>query len=414
MIDDAMNERLTAYLLGELPPAEAANVESLLATDPALRAEAVELRRAIGLAETVARAEIAAVDPTSTEVVASDAPSHSAASRSRFRLPARLSAAAVLLLATVGFGFVARTSKSAPAGDEGASRSPSEPAETGRDLQKEVADLHRRIDALGVKDFDVEIAQGAVVSDPVVRSLADSESSDFRGAGGRNPGIVDLLEAASKPAARGGRSPAGDDGRSDPVTRFNSQRLFAAGADSPSNPGGPPVPTSQTPTNGFFYNNDATSDLRGKTERIFDSELGPVLLNDIVGTEAYELPPENAFVRAMGREALSTFSVDVDTAAYANVRRFLEQGALPPPEAVRIEEFINAFRYRDEPPTDGRPLVVRAAESECPWSPKHRLLRVTLKARELDLGKRPRMNLVFLLDVSGSMDDPKKLPLVTR
>ncbi len=409
MIDDAMNERLTAYLLGELPPAEAAELESRLATDPALRAEADELRQTIDLAETVALAEIAA-DSGAIDAAAQPDPTMP---RGRFRLPARLSAAAVLLLATVGFGYVARTSRSAPAGDDGASHSPSELADTGRDLQTQVADIHRRIDALDVKDFDVEIAQGAAIIDPIIRTLTVSEAPDFRGARGLNPGIVELLEEASTAAAHGGRRQAGDDGRSDPVTRFNSPRFRTDGARSPNNPGDTPVPTSQSPANGLFYNNDARNDLRGRTERIFDSVLGTALLDDI-GAEAYELPPENAFVRALGREALSTFSVDVDTAAYANVRRFLDQGALPPPEAVRIEEFVNAFRYRDEPPTDGRPLVARAAEIECPWAPKHRLLRVTLKARELELAKRPRMNLVFLLDVSGSMDDPKKLPLVTR
>jgi Ca-activated chloride channel family protein len=128
-------------------------------------------------------------------------------------------------------------------------------------------------------------------------------------------------------------------------------------------------------------------------------------------TEAYDHIADNPFV-LVASDPRSTFSADVDTASYAIVRRFLNGGQLPPKDAVRIEELVNYFPYAYAPPTDGRPFAVHMDVASCPWSPSHRLVRVALKGRELPRGERPPANLVFLLDVSGSMDEPNKLPLV--
>lgn len=128
-------------------------------------------------------------------------------------------------------------------------------------------------------------------------------------------------------------------------------------------------------------------------------------------TEAYSRIVENSFLDVR-QNPLSTFSIDVDTAAYANVRRFLTQQALPPKDAVRIEELVNYFKYDYAPPADGAPFAVHAEIAGCPWAPEHRLLRVALKGREIDFNSRPASNLVFLIDVSGSMDQPNKLPLL--
>jgi len=112
---------------------------------------------------------------------------------------------------------------------------------------------------------------------------------------------------------------------------------------------------------------------------------------------------------------LSTFSIDVDTASYAIVRRFLTAGQRPPADAVRLEELINYFRYADPaPPDDGDPFAVRLETAACPWNPDHRLVRIALKGREIAAAMRPAGNLVFLVDVSGSMRDPDKLPLVKQ
>jgi Ca-activated chloride channel family protein len=128
-------------------------------------------------------------------------------------------------------------------------------------------------------------------------------------------------------------------------------------------------------------------------------------------TEAYDHIADNPFV-LVATDPRSTFSVDVDTASYAIVRRFLDAGQWPPKDAVRIEELVNYFPYAYEPPKDGRPFAVHLDAASCPWSPGHRLVRVALKGREVPSAERPPANLVFLLDVSGSMDEPSKLPLV--
>jgi len=128
-------------------------------------------------------------------------------------------------------------------------------------------------------------------------------------------------------------------------------------------------------------------------------------------TEAYDAIVENPFQKTLD-QPLSTFSVDVDTASYANVRRFLNEGQLPPPGAVRIEELVNYFTYNDAPPTNHEPFAVHAEVAGCPWNPAHRLVRFGLKGRVIAQDKRPLSNLVFLLDVSGSMNQPNKLPLV--
>jgi secreted protein with Ig-like and vWFA domain len=128
-------------------------------------------------------------------------------------------------------------------------------------------------------------------------------------------------------------------------------------------------------------------------------------------SEQYDPIFENSFV-PVRQEPVTTFSIDVDTASYANVRRFLREGRLPPPNAVRIEEMLNYFSYDYSPPTDGTPFSVNLETAECPWKPEHRLIRVGLKGREIDRSNRGAGNLVFLLDVSGSMNEPNKLPLV--
>ena len=130
-------------------------------------------------------------------------------------------------------------------------------------------------------------------------------------------------------------------------------------------------------------------------------------------TEAYDGVTENPFLDAK-RNPLSTFSIDVDTASYANARRFLTQRTLPPAGAVRIEELVNYFSYDYAPPTGDDPFAVHMEVAGCPWKAEHRLARIGLKGVELDLSQRPSSNLVFLLDVSGSMENANKLPLLRR
>ena len=130
-------------------------------------------------------------------------------------------------------------------------------------------------------------------------------------------------------------------------------------------------------------------------------------------TARYGKIEENPFLTALANP-LSTFSIDVDTASYSNIRRFIENGALPPKDAVRVEEMINYFAYEYPQPNDSLPFSVNLDAASCPWQPTHRLVRIGLKGRELPNEKRPPTNLVFLLDVSGSMDPANRLPLVKQ
>ena len=128
-------------------------------------------------------------------------------------------------------------------------------------------------------------------------------------------------------------------------------------------------------------------------------------------TEDYDKLTDNPF-RRVEDEPLSTFSIDVDTASYANVRRFLRGYQLPPKDAVRIEELLNYFDYDYPQPPRGEPFSVTFEQMDCPWKPEHRLVRIGLKGWEPEPEARPPGNLVFLIDVSGSMADANKLPLV--
>jgi Ca-activated chloride channel family protein len=135
---------------------------------------------------------------------------------------------------------------------------------------------------------------------------------------------------------------------------------------------------------------------------------------DSGNTEAYDHIDENPF-RSPRVAPLSTFSVDVDRASYSNVRRFLTHGQLPPKDAVRIEELVNYFPYGDPAPGQtGAPLRVSTELSAAPWNPNHDLLRIALRARDVDMRHAPPSNLVFLIDVSGSMYGPGRLPLVKQ
>ncbi|MCL2346356.1 MAG: VWA domain-containing protein [Desulfobulbus sp.] len=128
-------------------------------------------------------------------------------------------------------------------------------------------------------------------------------------------------------------------------------------------------------------------------------------------TEKYSHYADNP-VKLTRVEALSTLSLDVDTASYSNVRRFLNQGQLPPKDAVRIEEMVNYFRYSDALPLPGHPFAVQTEVAAAPWNRDHLLLRVGVKAVDVAAAAMPPANLVFLVDVSGSMNSPDKLPLV--
>ena len=127
--------------------------------------------------------------------------------------------------------------------------------------------------------------------------------------------------------------------------------------------------------------------------------------------ESYGVIDENPFLEA-ARAPLSTFSIDVDTASYSNVRRFLNDGQLPPKDAVRVEELINYFSYDYPQPAGAAPFSVTTEVADCPWDTRHRLVHIGLQGRRVASENLPPANLVFLVDVSGSMQPANRLPLV--
>lgn len=152
-----------------------------------------------------------------------------------------------------------------------------------------------------------------------------------------------------------------------------------------------------------------------------DDEAMPPEMNSVDDADIQQNDEEYNYIKENGYTAvssapLSTFSADVDTASYTNVRRMIDDGMDVPPDAVRIEEFINYFDYDYTDPADGEPFAVHTELSDCPWNDETELLMVGINTKGFDavLDERPVMNLVFLIDVSGSMYDDNKLPLVQK
>ena len=129
--------------------------------------------------------------------------------------------------------------------------------------------------------------------------------------------------------------------------------------------------------------------------------------------ESYEAIKENRFLEAKSTP-LSTFSIDVDAASYTNVRRMLNDGQMPSTGAVRIEEMVNYFTYDYPQPQDEHPFAIHTELGDCPWNADNYLLHIGLQGKQLDMSQAPANNLVFLLDVSGSMNNANKLPLVKK
>lgn len=160
------------------------------------------------------------------------------------------------------------------------------------------------------------------------------------------------------------------------------------------------------------YNGAMKSMSRGEADMMMYDEAGGIDWN----TEEYSAVSETGF-QSVVTAPLSTFSADVDTASYSNIRRMIEDGyALEdiPAGAVRIEELLNYFSYDYNLPRGGEPFGVTTVIGDCPWNEDAKLLQIGLKTQAIDFGEAPASNLVFLLDVSGSMSDDNKLPLLQR
>ncbi len=176
--------------------------------------------------------------------------------------------------------------------------------------------------------------------------------------------------------------------------------------------------------NGFFQNADGIDisvigqigdkiDLETANADIFAAHADSISWEDFSSGSHYDEFVENEFINA-DQMSTSTFSIDVDGASYSDVRGMINRGTLPNPNAVRIEEFINYFPYEYEEPRGKHPFSIHSEVASCPWNSEHKLVKVGIKGLSIDKSQLPKNNLVFLLDVSGSMDNPEKLDLLKQ
>ena len=397
---DFQEERLTAYALGELEAEEKADVERQLAGSAELRQELQELQglvtelRAKLSAETMPRltetqhrqlqTETVALSSVSTKPALSQSPGTSR--QRRIRRWAILGAELACGLAFVGvvtsFAW-RRTILSEPLPSQTASVR-FNGSVTAEQYKIGTATVPPRLTGPQTATPNDELVEYRTMSTfTVQKSLED-------------------LAKSEKPNAS---LTVATDGRQEGLIRHNEPYFKQAFGAVESNLGFDAKP--KTPT--VALNVEQESRFR----YISPKDLSPQLSDQQVPGETYQASPESLFVTPADHP-LSTFSIDVDTASYANLRRFLTQGQLPPAEAVRIEEMINAFTYNYPRPKEGEPFSVTADAAPCLWQRGHYIARIALQARTFEKAKRPPTNLVFLLDVSGSMQAANKLPLVKQ
>jgi Ca-activated chloride channel family protein len=384
--------RLTAYALEEMPPAERATFEKLLQQDPAARQVVAEIRDAgTMLAAALEDEPVAVVIPKR------------AADSKVIRFPQLYYLVSGLAAACFALAFVywqdnrplhAKQKQyvqmelpppPAPAPTPVASVMPV-PVEMAE------ADVPATSAAPTPDDLRAKFDQQA----PVALALTAKEQS----------------EQARQAAAEAARANAFSE-----ATRARNGRLAAKTASAPGHDTSYAYAAKPAPVAAARMRTDL-KDL-GSAGAVMTggymapSPPPPASVDQEFNTEAYGYRKDNDFLGARDNP-LSTFSIDVDTAAYANVRRFLVQGVRPPPDAVRIEELVNYFPYQYRAPTGDVPFAANLEVASAPWAPEHRLVRIGLKGREVSDAARPAANLVFLLDVSGSMQQPNKLPLVKQ
>lgn len=377
MLTDLQMQLLTHYALGELPPARLPEIERLIADEAEARAWVAEVRGTAAALSAGLAGETAAatgLDPARKAAIAARA---GAGSAQPLRFPRWLMlggslAAAGLVVALILPGLMVARSQARHV----VATAPEAPEPVSAPV------------AITIPQPAPAPKDGPIATRPVIEVDVLPQEAIAKGTpSGREEAIADSGLGGQDAFRAFGRASGSWSGPARPAAR-----------PAPGDPaaGRPPVagvaiwdpesPLPQPPVAGM----PATAPDDG---------------NAVVVESAFQDPRQHP---------LSTFGLDVDTASYANLRHFIEQGRLPPPAAVRIEEMLNAFSYADPPPQagSGQPLAVRVELAACPWAPAHRLARIAVSAMAVERGQRPPCNLVFLIDVSGSMGDAKKLPLV--
>ena len=398
-----MNPKLTAYALNELSAEEAAALKAQLATDPALSHEAAEIESFCALLQSeLSPQEAVTLTPQQRESVqaAFQEPPPPIRPAAFWRRRALLGAASLAAcLAIAGLLQI-------PPQPTGLGERPTDQAKGG-------ADSTATRQALGSAQRN-KAESGTPVAAPAPMTAAAPQPPP--------PGEQRFIDTSRK-ALRLEVLP-----RHQSVAKAPTDNLPVR-LDEVSEHGKSvgPAPNALARTPGLLaqrsepqtLNSGRTKLWRDLLDRHSDEskESRPDLLLQpgelAASADRFRPIAENPFVE-VAREPVSTFSSDVDTASYSLVRRMLNEGRRPHPDAVRIEELVNYFPYSYPAPSDGKPLAVQADLAEAPWQPLHRLARVALKAREIPREKRSPANLVFLIDVSGSMSPADRLPLIQQ
>ncbi|KAF0245949.1 MAG: von Willebrand factor type [Planctomycetota bacterium] len=376
MTREEMRDKLTDYAVGELTPAERAEIERALEADAELRAELDAIRETVALVSACPAPSFAVkeerlsterVDAILSRIVT--APRASAVRRWWWVGPISV-AAAGLFAVSMHFGMFGPT--------------------------KRERELESKIDSLEMLNRTNGNIPGRLVYAPVI----GPREGDLI-AGGIPPGSSDYTG--------GSWASATDEKRREAA-------VLAVMSETPRSRKA--LEELRKLQSHVIAGKEVRDVAKGGSFRQFVAGQGPAVGGEACwgpdpfsNTEEYNPLVDNPFNRPFDAP-LSTFSIDVDTASYANVRRFLTGGQLPPPDSVRLEELVNYFHYAYVPPAGVEPFSVALEAHAAPWEPKHQLVRIGLQGKVIELSEAPAANLAFLVDVSGSMNSVEKLPLV--
>ncbi len=424
---------VTAYILGELSADETAAFEKRMQEDSSLAEVVAEARTVTNQLQIMYTEEASTtLDPTRREAITEGNSGNSTVVKQSnpWRIPLTLLATAAALLLLIGGPYLFKLDRTVST-EILSSESDAGPSPARRDAAP-FADTMNEDTEIAAIETSGEVSPMGMGMDasPKDTEIADIEESSkvpLMGMGGGQvasqndedgiAGFGKEMGAATAPRtaaerARSDRSPA------------NSAKRLQLGASSAQQDDSrafklaeaantPPAPMAKARTSRAHPGLNDKAEMLGEP----DSLAIPTTPNvDDVSDEQnrFENLTENPFKR-VSDAPLSTFSVDVDTASYSKVREYLlKQRRLPPVDAVRTEELVNYFNYEYLPPKDDaeHPFAAKAEIIACPWNDDHRLARIALKGKTMKPKNRPLSNVVFLLDTSGSMNSPNKLPLV--
>jgi Ca-activated chloride channel family protein len=428
--------QLTAYALSELDAADANRVERALERDSDLRSEYEQIQQTLGAVRSVLSPtnSVIALDKKQSDLVAQGIARSATLNPAILVLNAKVSldgrpfyrrkrfaallATAALVPLTVTYWpddreLIVMSADDRPFTDGLATSNRVSPQAIDEMLESQTKELASRLNRLTDEQDKLQaVLQSMRNVRPLSLSLEDDvEMKIFSQANaGSGAGVGGYVSGGGGILTSGAAAPRGT-----ALEESDSMSLANIAATSGAAPGG------TAPEHIAIANDAKLAEGKSSDEQKLPAELrlnAPEAFRQRTiekpTSDRFEKIIETPFV-ATEQAPLSTFSIDVDTASYSKIRQYLNQSnSMPNPNMVRIEEMINYFEYEYSGPKDDTPFAAHMAVAQCPWNLEHRLVRIGLQARKIDMENRPKANIVFLLDVSGSMNEPNKLPLVKK